>query len=103
MKPPAAGRRDRLRAMLADLRMPGALEAVDGICGATNKMRSAELTGAGESVRVRREGKANHYFHREPCGGIREGVDDRAKARALAHLDGLAWWMVDRRGADLQC
>ena len=29
MKPPA--RRDRLRAMLADLKMPGALEAVDGI------------------------------------------------------------------------
>ena len=31
MKPPAPTRRDRLRAMLADLRMPGALEAVDGI------------------------------------------------------------------------
>ena len=25
-------------------------------------LRSAELTGAGESVQVRREGKANHYF-----------------------------------------
>ena len=31
MKPPAPTRRDRLRAMLADLKMPGALEAVDGI------------------------------------------------------------------------
>ena len=31
MKDPAPGRRDRLRAMLADLKMPGALEAVDGI------------------------------------------------------------------------
>ena len=31
---------------------------------ATIWMRSAELTGAGESVQVRREGKANHYFHR---------------------------------------
>ena len=31
MKPPAPSRRDRLRAMLADLKMPGALEAVDGI------------------------------------------------------------------------
>ena len=31
MKAPAPGRRDRLRAMLADLKMPGALEAVDGI------------------------------------------------------------------------
>ena len=29
--PPAPTRRDRLRAMLADLKMPGALEAVDGI------------------------------------------------------------------------
>ena len=31
MKAPAPTRRDRLRAMPADLRMPGALEAVDGI------------------------------------------------------------------------
>ena len=31
MKAPAPARRDRLRAMLADLKMPGALEAVDGI------------------------------------------------------------------------
>ena len=31
MKPPAPTRRDRLRAMLADLRMPGALEA--GVLG----------------------------------------------------------------------
>ena len=31
MKPPAPSRRDRLRAMLADLKMPGALEAVGGI------------------------------------------------------------------------
>ena len=31
MKPIAGGRRDRVRAMLADLKMPGALEAVDGI------------------------------------------------------------------------
>ena len=31
MTGPAAGRRDRLRAMLADLKMPGALEAVDDI------------------------------------------------------------------------
>ena len=27
----ASARRDRLRAMLADLKMPGALEAVDGV------------------------------------------------------------------------
>ena len=31
MKAPAPSRRDRLRAMLADLKMPGALEVVDGI------------------------------------------------------------------------
>ena len=31
MKAPAPSRRDRLRAMLADLKMPGALEAVDSI------------------------------------------------------------------------
>ena len=31
MKAPAGSRRDRLRAKLADLKMPGALEAVDGI------------------------------------------------------------------------
>ncbi len=31
MSAPAASRRDRLREMLADLRLPGALEAVDGV------------------------------------------------------------------------
>lgn len=31
MKPAAPSRRDRLRSMLADLKMPGALEALDGI------------------------------------------------------------------------
>ena len=31
MKAEAGNRRDRLREMLADLKMPGALEAVDGI------------------------------------------------------------------------
>ena len=31
MNAPAPARRDRLRAMLADLKMPGALEAVDGV------------------------------------------------------------------------
>ena len=36
MKAPAPNRRDRLRAMLADLKMPGALEAVDGILSEAN-------------------------------------------------------------------
>ena len=31
MRPAAGSRRDRVRAMLADLKMPGALEAADGI------------------------------------------------------------------------
>ena len=31
MKAAASTRRDRLRAMLADLKMPGALEALDGV------------------------------------------------------------------------
>ena len=31
MKTATTSRRDRVRAMLADLKMPGALEAVDGI------------------------------------------------------------------------
>ena len=40
MKPPAPSRRGRLRAMLADLKMPGALEAVDGILGKPSRPRS---------------------------------------------------------------
>ena len=36
MNAPAPARRDRLRAMLADLKMPGALEAVDGILSDAN-------------------------------------------------------------------
>ena len=49
-------------------------------------MRSAELTGAGESVKVRREGKANHYFHREPCGGTREGAVEASVAARVAGM-----------------
>ena len=30
-------------------------------------------------------------------------VGDHAKARVFAHLDSLAWWSVDRFGADPQC
>lgn len=47
-------------------------------------MRSAELTGVGESVQVRRVGKVNHYYHREPCAHIREGVSE---ASAAARVD----------------
>jgi len=39
---PAPSRRDRIRSMLADLRMPGALEAVDGILSCLD---SGSLTG----------------------------------------------------------
>ena len=46
MSAPADGRRDRLRAMLADLKMPGALEAVDGILA---QLDSGAVT-AGEAL-----------------------------------------------------
>ena len=46
MSAPAEGRRDRLRAMLADLKLPGALEAVDGILA---QLDSGAVT-AGEAL-----------------------------------------------------
>ena len=46
MTAPARDRRDRLRAMLADLKMPGALEAVDGVLA---KVDSGAVT-AGEAI-----------------------------------------------------
>ena len=57
-----------------------------GLSAATIKMRSAELTGAGESVQVRREGKVNHYFHREPCAHPREGVSEASVAARVARM-----------------
>ena len=56
------------------------------ISTATINMRSAELTGAGESVRVRQEGKVNHYFHREPCGRTREGAFEASAAARVAGM-----------------
>ena len=52
----ANNRRDRVRAMLADLKMPGALEAVDGILaqadsGATTAAEAILATAAAESGR----------------------------------------------------
>ena len=44
----ARDRRDRLRAMLADLKMPGALEAVDGVLA---KVDSGAVT-AGEAIEL---------------------------------------------------
>ena len=46
MTAPARDRRDRLRAMLADLKMPGALEAVDGVLA---KVDSGAVT-AGDAI-----------------------------------------------------
>ena len=46
MRAPEGNRRDRLRAMLADLKMPGALEAVDGILAQAD---SGAVT-AGEAI-----------------------------------------------------
>ena len=62
-------------------------------------MRSAELTGAGESVQVRREGKANHYFHREPCGRTREGaVEASVAARVAGMIEHRKRYDPERRG-----
>ena len=46
MRVSASNRRDRLRAMLAELKMPGALEAVDGILAQVD----SGATTAGESI-----------------------------------------------------
>ena len=48
MKAAAGDRRDRLRAMLADLKMPGALEAVDGVLA---QVDSGAVT-AGEAIEL---------------------------------------------------
>ena len=66
---------------------------------ATIWMGSAELTGAGESVQVRREGKANHYFHRKPCGRIREGaVEASVAARVAGMIEHRKRYDPERRG-----
>ena len=73
MKPPAPTRRDRLRAMLADLRMPGALEAVDGILaevdgGAIAAAEAIErLLGAQIELRNNRRLKAAMRSSRLPA------------------------------------
>ena len=65
----------------------------------TIRMRSAELTGAGESVQVRREGKANHYFHRKPCGRTREGaVEASVAARVAGMIEHRKRYDPERRG-----
>ena len=66
-------------------------------CYATIKMRSAELTGVGESVQVRRAGKVNHYCHREPCARTREGVSE---ASVAARVDGM---IEHRKCYGLEC
>ena len=48
MKALASDRRERLRAMLADLKMPGALEAVDGVLA---QVDSGTVT-AGEAIEL---------------------------------------------------
>ena len=66
---------------------------------ASIRVRSAELTGAGESVQVRREGKANHYFHREPCGRTREGaVEASVAARVAGMIEHRKRYDPERRG-----
>ena len=50
------------------------------------KRQCAEPTGAGVAGAVRQEGDANHHFHREPCGCIRE---DAREAPAAARVAGM--------------
>ncbi len=38
----------------------------------------------GQSVKVRRKGKANHHFHREPCARAREGACEASAAARVA-------------------
>ena len=73
MKPSAPTRRDRLRAMLADLKMPGALEAVDSILsevdgGAISAAEAIEqLLGAQIELRNNRRLKAAMRSSRLPA------------------------------------
>ena len=69
----ARDRRDRLRAMLADLKMPGALEAVDGVLakvdsGAVTAGRS-DRAGAGRPDRAAQQpSPAGHDALLAPAG-----------------------------------
>ncbi len=81
MKPPAPSRRDRLRGMLADLKMPGALEAVDGILsevdgGAISAAEAIErLLGAQIALRNNRRLKAAMRSSRLPAVKTLDGFD----------------------------
>ena len=61
MNAPAPARRDRLRAMLADLKMPGALEAVDGILSDADGGRRARLFHPARPGRRYENGRAPVY------------------------------------------
>ena len=50
----ASDRRDRLRAMLADLKMPGALEAVDGVLAQVDSGGVTSRWSAGRCGSTRR-------------------------------------------------
>ena len=73
MKATASDRRDRLRAMLADLKMPGALEAVDGVLaqvdsGAVTASEAIELVlGAQIALRNTRRLRAAMRSSRLPA------------------------------------
>ena len=50
-------------------------------------------------MQVRREGKANHYFHREPCGRTREGaVEASVAARVAGMIEHRKRYDPERRG-----
>ncbi len=81
MRAPAEGRRDRLRAMLADLKMPGALEAVDGVLaeldsGAVTAAEAIErLLGAQIALRNNRRLETAMRSSRLPAVKTLEGFD----------------------------
>ena len=66
MRVEASNRRDRLREMLADLKMPGALEAVDGILAQANS-GAANAAEAIEQLLAARIGLRNNLACRPPC------------------------------------
>ena len=64
MTAPAGDRRERLRAMLADLKMPGALEAIDDVLA---QVDSGAVT-AGRSDRAG-AGRADRAAQQPPAAG----------------------------------
>jgi hypothetical protein len=82
MKSTALSRRDRLRHMLADLRMPGGLEALDAILQGVD---GGTLTAPEERTVWREKTRA---FRLEDDGAIRPQTERRKRLIAVA---GVVW------------